>query len=541
MKRRVFLLGIDGGSWNLLDPLMEAGFMPNLSRLCTEGCKAVLESTRPPVTPVAWTTLMTGTNPGKHGIFGFTHPSETNSYLPIPCNRLNMSVPTLFDYYADGDGIVSLNLPMSYPATPIHGTMITGMMTPLTDNAKSDFPEGTLAGLKSAGIDYVIDPKFQEAKDLDATDMFRQRQEAGLAFVKTLSEITRQRMRVVHHLLDTKEWELFIAVITGTDRLQHLHWNALLSPSGKLGDRNLLEYYTLVDEEIGRLVERLDREDTLLIASDHGFARLHGEMSANTWLHRKGFIQKREARNNLLVAVKNILKKIGLTRSRITGLIGSDRASTIHLKAASTDWNNAKALNDSPLGIRVNLAGRETLGTVSQDDYENVRTDIIAGLRDLRDDDGEPAIDKVYRREEIYSGDQTGSAPDIVFLFREEKLYTAYSSGFTEAVFRKNPYKEADHSMNGIFVAYGGGARNLKDTAQFHIQDILPTIMHLNGRKIPAICDGRVLEEILADRPVDITLDNDWRRFQKDRDSLQYDQAEVDEIGERLKALGYFE
>ena len=99
MKRRVFVLGLDGGSWNLLDRLMAAGAMPHLKQACESGVKAVLESTVPPVTPVAWTSLMTGVNPGKHGIFSFTRPRDDNAYASLPQNRLNMRVPTLFDYF----------------------------------------------------------------------------------------------------------------------------------------------------------------------------------------------------------------------------------------------------------------------------------------------------------------------------------------------------------------------------------------------------------------------------------------------------------
>ncbi|MFH1841970.1 MAG: alkaline phosphatase family protein [bacterium] len=541
MNRRVFLLGIDGGSWNLLDKLMAADLMPSLQRVCDKGCKAVLESTVPPVTPVAWSSLMTGANPGKHGVFGFTRPREDNSYLPLPCNRLHICIPTLFDYFKDGDGVVSLNLPMSYPATPTHGIMVTGMMTPLTGTTRSSFPEGTIERFRQAGIDYIIDPKFSKAEDLSVDDMFRQWQEAGHEFVEYLGHVTRQRMLAVHHLLESEQWELFIAVITGTDRLQHLHWNKLLPTDGREGDPHLLAYYTLVDTEIGRLLDTLNSEDTLLIVSDHGFVRLAGEMSASTWFLQNGFMQQREAKKNFLVAIKDILKRIGITRSKIARVIGGDRASRIQLRAASMDWGRARALHMSPAGFRLNIKGRETLGCVPLAEYESLREEIIGKLSELRDDDGDEVIARIFRREEIYHGDQIEAAPDILFLFREEKLYTAYGGGFMSTVFNKNHHKQADHGMDGIFVAHGGGIGNVTDLPRFHISDVLPTILYLTGRKIPAICDGRVLEEVLDEAPDHIDIDPDWQRYMPEHGQLEYGQSDVEEINERLKALGYLD
>ncbi len=539
MKRRVFLLGLDGGSWNLLDRLMAMGAMPHLQQACEGGVKAVLESTVPPVTPVAWTSLMTGVNPGKHGIFSFTRPRDDNAYASLPQNRLNMRVPTLFDYYREGGRVISLNLPMSYPATPINGIMVTGMMTPLLANARKEYPEGTLQRFRSAGIQYTIDPKFAEAQDLEPAAMFRQRFAAGPKFATYLGEITRQRMRAVHQLLVEESWELFVAVIAGTDRLQHLFWDQLLPPAGGEPEPQLVDYYRLVDGEIERLRAALQPEDCLLIVSDHGFGRLWGEISANQWLLENGFMVERSTRGSPLVWLRQLAHALGFSRNRLHRLLGQERASKLQLRAASMDWSRAKAFNGSPAGIRINLRGRETLGCVPPEDYEQVRTAIIERLTDLRDDAGETVVAQVFRREEVYAGDQLADAPDVLFLFREDRLYTAYPGGFTGRVFLPSPYKQGDHIMSGIFVACGGGIRRLEDRPEYHIWDVLPTIMHLNGRRVPAICDGRVLEEILAPGAGEVVHEPNWQQYLQAPQSLEYGQDDVDEINERLRALGY--
>jgi predicted AlkP superfamily phosphohydrolase/phosphomutase len=146
-ERRVFLLGIDGASWNVLDRLVAVGAMPNLARLAREGVRATLESTVPPITPVAWLSLMTGCNPGRHGVYGILKSLPDNSCLPVPVNRADARVPTIFDYFREGGPLVSLNLPMSWPATPINGAMITCMMTPLRNPTAFEHPAGLLARL----------------------------------------------------------------------------------------------------------------------------------------------------------------------------------------------------------------------------------------------------------------------------------------------------------------------------------------------------------------------------------------------------------
>src|SRR6516164_8319438 len=80
---KTVLIGLDGATYTILDPLIELGLMPNLDRLMQEGARAILKSTNHPLTPPAWTSLMTGRTPGHHGIFDFVRvdrDSETPGY-----------------------------------------------------------------------------------------------------------------------------------------------------------------------------------------------------------------------------------------------------------------------------------------------------------------------------------------------------------------------------------------------------------------------------------------------------------------------------
>ncbi len=540
MKRKVFLLGLDGGSWNLLDRMFAAGVMPNLKRLCREGVRATLESTLPPITPVAWTSLMTGVNPGRHGVFGFKRISPENSYLSLPVNRMDMGTPTLFDYYREGGRLISLNLPMSYPATEINGLMVTGMMTPLRNPGDFEFPRGLLQRFAEAGISYEIDPKFDFGEDAQGSTkiMYSQWLEWGEEFVRKLSDISRNRMLATYHLLDQEEWELFICVIVGTDRIQHLYWDQLVPPDGSEPEPILAAYYAGLDEHIGELVGKLGPEDSLLIVSDHGFVKHHGHFLTNEWLRRNGWLAAREASRSPLYPLKKLLDRLGITRKKLNRVLGEKRTGKLQLQASHVDWKRSAAFLGTPFGIRINLKGRETLGLVEPERFESLRDEIMIRLGELVDENCKPLLARILRGEEWYDG-EAPDRPDIVFQFRDDRNYAGFAGEIGEEdIFRAAPHKSGDHRLDGILVAYGGNIKNVAEELRFRIWDVLPTVMHLNGRAVPAVCDGRVLTEILVD-PGQVKIDEDWRRFRGEKKEVQYDKDQEEEINERLRALGY--
>ena len=538
MKHRIFLLGLDGASWNLLDRLLAAGVMPNLQRLCEEGVRATLASTVPPITPVAWSTLMTGVSPGKHGVFGFLTRTSADSYLQRPVNRLDLQVPTIFDYYRVAGRLISLNLPMSYPATPVSGLMVSGMMTPLSDLARAEYPTGLMDRFQRAGIDYVIDPKFQVGADLQPHEMMAGWQRAGGEFVTQLSRITRDRMRAVHLLLAEEAWEIFICVIVGTDRIQHIGWDRLMQENGTPPEPALAAYYAEVDEQIGGLMAALSPGDALLVVSDHGFTACRGAFYTNEWLAQNGWLTPSRSERNHLVALKRLLKRLGLRRSFLERLVGQRRVSRLHLVMGDVDRKRTVASLGSAFGIRLNLRGREIQGCLDPGEADRLRLEIRERLLALTDPQGRRVMDRVYFAEELYHGPAVADAPDIVFIFREEANYSAYAGDLGKGVFAETPFKSGDHRIDGIFAAWGGGIRKLAAEERFEIQDVLPTLLHLNGRSVPGVCDGRVLTEILTD-PGEVAYDREWKRFLDARQQLTYDADQEAEIKARLQALGY--
>ena len=153
---RCILLGLDGATYDLLDPWMDAGLLPNLKDLLARGAKGVLRSTDPPTTPPAWTSVLTGVNPGKHGIFDFRDSFHRDPRRPLVSSR-SMKAPRIWQILnAAGLRTAIMNVPITFPPEPLDGFMISGMMTP-NDEADYTYPSELKARLDGMVGHYVVD------------------------------------------------------------------------------------------------------------------------------------------------------------------------------------------------------------------------------------------------------------------------------------------------------------------------------------------------------------------------------------------------
>ena len=130
-KRKLMIIGIDGASFDLVSEYIDAGVLPNLEKLATSGSFVPLISTTPPLTPVAWTTMVTGCNPGKHGIYYFVQGEPSS---PFVVNRSDVKVPSIWELFSTS-GVESglFNVPWTFP--PIKDThfCISGIDSPKYD------------------------------------------------------------------------------------------------------------------------------------------------------------------------------------------------------------------------------------------------------------------------------------------------------------------------------------------------------------------------------------------------------------------------
>lgn len=549
-KKRVLILGLDGGTFEVFNPLMERGLMPNLKNLVQNGSSSNLDSIIPPLTGPAWSAIVTGKNPGKTGVYGFLKTAKQGVGLR-PVRASDVAAETFWSFASrHGLKVGVFNVPITYPPLKVNGFMISGMLTP---SVESDFiyPKNLREELLEHTGQLILDtPWTKYGDDIE-----------GL--LDHLVQTHLQRREATLYLMNHKEWDLFMVVFTGTDRIQHALWDHIepeqhenLPGSEQHVRSRVAEFYKEVDATIGKIVEALNEDTALLVISDHGFGRMHKRVYLNSWLKEEGFLA---INRSFFVSarIKALSRAVLLRASRRFGL-SSKTKRRARLRAQRTtrafqarittmlraiDWTRTRAYA-SPVtghaGIRINLKGRESHGSVAESDYEKIRDDVIEKLKAWKDPDtGKPTASRIMKREEYYSGPYLDDAPDILLLPNDYKYWIEI--GFHRKIFEapRKHYGRGSHRMNGIFVAHG---RPIKQgvSPQASLLDVCPTVLYLLGLPVPEDMDGRVLEELfdaahLKSHPIQKTKSQD----SKHAPAAQAEDEETQEILERLRDLGY--
>jgi predicted AlkP superfamily phosphohydrolase/phosphomutase len=566
---RVVVVGLDGATFDLITPWVQAGKLPTLARLLTESAAAPLESVLHPFTAQAWSSMVTGANQGKHRIFDFWE-RDFHTYGFRLTNASFRSLPALWTLLSQaGRHVIVLNVPMTYPPEAVNGVLVSGWDTPGM-GAAFTYPVELKAELTrlANGQPYVIVPddwKYSTAQRAD----------------KVLSELQREidvRFAVVTNLMQREPWDLCFFVVSALDGAAHFLWK-YHDPAHPLHDAQqraalfdedpLLQVYQRADQRLGEFLQTLPPDVYVLVVSDHGEGPLEDvEIHLNLWLAQQGLLTFHPTGSpRSLRRMTKWLAARAVERSK-QALYGRVSFSTLarlrHLWPdrlrttlgeesffSAIDWSSTLAYYEEVRGnIWINLRGRDPQGIVEPGEaYETLRSRIIETLPGLRDPrSGQPLIKRVWRREERFSGPYVERFPDLVVeaaypdLFRPRGHYQG-----TEAV-RHLSIEEMRsrritgcHRPQGIFLARGRGVQAGFRLALADITVVAPTVLYLLGEPVPGWMDGRVLVDIftpdlLAERP--IRLDGQAVATAGPAD-VAYDEADAQLLADRLAGLGY--
>ena len=375
-RTRVAVLGLDGVPYPLLESLFDAGVMPRLAEVAAAGSFLQMRTTLPAVSSVAWTSFMTGTNPGEHGIYGFTDlkPGEIALHLP---SFDDVRARTVWDRVAGSPSLV-VNLPFTYPARPLNGSLVAGFVAPIFERAV--YPPSLLPWLKSK--DYRID-----------VDSVRGRQDPGF-LIADLFDTLNLREQVMIALMESHAWDLFIGVVTGTDRLHHFFWDAFSDRAHRF-HRDFIDYYRRVDALVGSVVDRLSGSARLIVLSDHGFTRLRTQVYLNHLLASLGYLSYTKPDPRTIQDIHPRSRAFAMDPTRIY----------LH----SRDRFRTGLLNQSESAELCQRIKHEMEGLRLRD----------VGIRESEDEDpDEPLFAGVKLRDELYSGEALESAPDLVVIPR---------------------------------------------------------------------------------------------------------------------------
>jgi predicted AlkP superfamily phosphohydrolase/phosphomutase len=548
---KVLVLGLDGATFDLLNPWMQQGLMPTLERLTREGAAGDLQSVVPPLSSSAWASFATGKNPGKHGLFDFVFPRPDSYELSIAGSGTCKS-KTLWDILSENNKKVGIvGVPMTYPPPEVNGFLLSSFMTP-GSHSNYSFPSSLKDELAARGLRYR--PALRETHRSGNVEKF-------------LAEValsTRERFQTVLYLLQNKEWDLFCFVFLSPDLLQHELWRLLDAthpehdPQEAAEHRNSIhDFYTQLDEYIAGLIEAAGDNTLVILVSDHGFGPATHFLHVNNWLLREGFLVRR---SDPASALKYALFRLGFTPMNTFRALTSLRlgwlrqyvrfgrlyrqARRLYFSLNDIDWSKTRAFSVGNWGqIYINAKGQRPEGIVETGgDSEELEADIIARLLDLRDpNNSHQVVQQVIRGKTLYFGEHRSSGPDLVPMTRDLEYVAFGAMDFgSNCVIESAQGMSGHHRMNGILITSGKHTPTGSNLTDAKIIDVTPTILHAMGIPIPFDMDGRVLTEAFTtDFNEANTPSYSDAPSSKEAGSELYTKDDEERVRARLKGMGY--
>jgi len=508
---KLILLGLDGATFEMLDPMMETGRLPVLKRLLCSGARGVMESTVPPVTCPAWPTMYTGKNPGAHG---FT------SFRRLEPGRLAYRATTLQDVQAarlwsvlNGAGIRTgiFNVPATYPAEAVEGFMLSGFVTP--PQAPEVLQPAELRDEFARAF-----PKY-DANVIHEGALFN-RKSKRRRLIERVGETLETRLAALEWLLERQPVDFLWVVLETIDRLSHYGY-AFLSPQSDLygtpAGRDVREWTLAVlekqDEGIGRMLERMGCDTVVIVVSDHGFAWTPRLFDLHGWLVSEGLLVRRKG----LRLGRRIKSAVRSSAAKVLGQAVWVRAShrrsrrlqargQLLIQGQTWDWGKTKTWLGATIeyGVRINSRQYHDGAVVVPDAYDGVRQAVLEGLAAVADPaTGEPVFDWVRRREDVYSGSFVDRAPDVFLLPKRHIMHDVsplHSDGASAGWLVPAPdvVSQAHHDSFGIFAGVGEPFRATEATGMT-LLDVMPTVLYTMGLPVPEDSEGRVVEEAFAE------------------------------------------
>jgi predicted AlkP superfamily phosphohydrolase/phosphomutase len=397
-KNRLVIIGIDGAPYGLMKNLSDRGVMPNFKQLRKDGTFVKMRSSIPEVSSVSWSSIITGRNPGEHGIYGFTRMMEGTYTLSFPSFR-DLKAPAFWQM--DGRKHVVVNVPFTYPAQPIDGVHISGFVA--LDLEKAIYPRTYLQKLR----------EFNYRVDIDAEKGHKSK----LLLFKELFATLEARVKTYRYFWDAINWDVFTLVFTGSDRVEHFLWDAYENVTHECHEQ-FLDFFRKIDEVIGEIHNKLGEKDVLVVLSDHGMEGVKFSVNLNPYLVQEGLLLLENEPNKRFNSIK--------------------------------EGTTAFVLD--PGRVYLNRVGRYPRGCVSKEREEEVLNELVDTFKRLKYK-GENVMKRVYKKEEIYRGRFLDQAPDLVLV--SNSGFGLKAGLFKEEVFEADPLK-GKHTPHDAFLLVKG-------------------------------------------------------------------------------------
>jgi predicted AlkP superfamily phosphohydrolase/phosphomutase len=467
--------------------------MPALASLLNRSASGVLRSTFPPYTPPAWTTALTGVNPGRHGIFGFVRGRGS---APELVHWGAVRTPALWDFLGDAS-IGLFHVPLTFPPPRVPGWCVGAVWMPTgrpIDGYTS--PPGLQARIES------LAPGYAPVVGVDVREDWR-----GTDLALHAAAVLRDRKRVLADLLEHSPTDVVFAVLETPDRLQHAYYRYLdpADPMSNLRSGTLVREaaasaFAELDSVIGMLDQYAGPNGVAIVCSDHGATGWDGYLHGNALLEQTGLLAM-HARGRAAAS-------IGGGRLESAAIRMLPRRTMVRMRrrsASLVDWpaTEAYAARLGTQGFSVNMAGREEHGSVPSDRTADVLERLRAAIEGVRTPAGRPFAAAVRTREETYAGRMAAEAPDL--LVEPDgwhwEISDRFGAGGLFDDFSGLPL--GCHHPDGVFALRARGVRTRSGVVA-DIADVTPTLLYAAGAAVPDGLDGRARTELFGQqaRPV---------------------------------------
>ncbi|MEW4570160.1 alkaline phosphatase family protein [Tautonia sp. JC769] len=489
---RVLILGLDGATWSVLDPMRRRGVMPNLDALLARSARGTLRSSEPPMTAAAWTTMQTGCDPADHGIFDHRYFDPSSNMM-----RVNHSgrfrVPTLWQLLdRAGRSVISLNLPGTYPAPKVRGVIVSGMDAPHLEAALSGVPADFAAALRQQVPRYGLKYQWKrvpetldelKANALDTTEGFLGRAEGAVLADRMVPDwsalmVQFQNLDPFQH----RAWQFLNVDETGIDRPA---WNAAAA-----------EVLRGLDRAIGLLCELADRRGAaILCVSDHGFGPCLGRIHVNRILVDRGLITLPGLTGRLRRRATQAIDRLRLWGDKRRD--PNARGASFHASIAASypfDWSRTVAFaphQDCGAMVYIPRNGRPggpLPATPRQ--IDEVREQTLAALAEARHPEtGDPLFPKVIDLGADYRLDPSELGyPDLLAL-PDQNYWVRTKLTNDRSWVAADPSLPGTHRPEGIVSLAAPGVPT-DQAIDADLRDVAPSVLAMLGEPIPGHIRG---------------------------------------------------
>jgi predicted AlkP superfamily phosphohydrolase/phosphomutase len=497
---RLLIVGWDGATFDMVDPLVAAGRLPNLTGLIDRGRTAYLSSTVVPISSAAWVGAVTGGTPARTGVYDFFERLPESYDVRLISSR-SSAMPPLWRI-AGWHGLRSIvvGVPVTWPPETVDGVLVAGMLSPF--DADYAHPPGLASELRARGFEPDLGI-WRDHQELTPQRMARQ------------LEVKRD---VLVEMLAGNDWDLAMIVFKSLDVLGHRAYDGHT-------DTVVASWYEHLDTVLGNLLAVTGPEIDVIVLSDHGFASYGRLFFPHAWLLEQGYATALEEDPE---------------SAPPSGPLATARRAERLRTIGSLDLSRTRALVDSSEGnfggIRLNLRGREPQGVVAPSAADALLQEITERLLAARvPGDGGRLVTRVWRAGQLYPGPFEHNLPDLLF---EVDPSVAVRPVPNERWFANASRPFPDHARDGIWVAAGPSMPPARERARYDIFDLAPTALHLLGLPVHQEMTGRSrapgAPRVVSGRALASGRTGIWVEAGADG-------ATPAEVLERLRALGYAE